>query len=69
MRGSEPEPRSCWECSHRNILRLPDGGWYVDCDPVDWRWPSCLAKLLQAIENSRSIPRAMRREKLSEPDG
>jgi hypothetical protein len=46
-----PEPRSCWECGRGKILRLPDGGEYVDCLPANWKWPACASRLLDTIAN------------------
>ena len=33
IRVLSSEPLSCWECNRRKVLRLPDGGHYVDCPP------------------------------------
>lgn len=52
MSKSEPEPRSCWECGRGRILRLPDGGEYVDCIPANWKWHACTAKLLDTGANN-----------------
>lgn len=51
MSTAEPEPRSCWECNIGKVLCLPDGGKYVDCTPGNWKWHSCMARLLDTIEN------------------
>ena len=67
MSTSEPEPRSCWECNRGKILCLPDGGKYVDCPPANWKWHSCMARLLDTIENPfPSVPPKMRKEESSD---
>jgi hypothetical protein len=54
---STSEPRSCWECGRGNLLRLPNGGGYLDCSPANWKWHACPANLLDTIENPfGSIP-------------
>ena len=50
MSRSEKEPQSCWECGRGKILRLPDGGNYVDCPPANWKGRSCVARLLDSIK-------------------
>ena len=46
-----PEPRSCWEYGRGKVLRLPDGGEYVDCLPANWKSPAHASRLLDTIEN------------------
>jgi hypothetical protein len=56
----EPEPRSCWECGRESLVRLPDGGGYIDCIPTDWKWDACVANLLDTIETHFGLFRAQR---------